>query len=222
MANRLGLHDKLGRPGAAVSADNGEWAMTLRISGKGLDIGEAFRSHIELRISSTLAKYRAGPAIGHVTVEREGPGFRADCALHLKSGVTLQADSRAHEPYASFNHAADQIENQLRRHRERLVAHHPGPAQGRKSKLAPLPREKVSAAVLGEPLEKEEEMGGTHPAVIAEPSPGLKKLTVSGAAMELDSTNAQVVVFRHSSDGRTNVVYRRPDGNIGWIDPGPE
>jgi ribosomal subunit interface protein len=203
--------------------DNGEWAMTLRISGKGLDIGEAFRTHIEARINSTLAKYRAGPALGHVTIEREGPGFRADCTLHLKSGATLQADFRAHEPYASFNRVADLLENQVRRHRERLVAHHPLPAVERKIKPGKPPRER---SLNTQPSEQEiaqmekAEAGDLHPAVIAEPSVGLKKLTVSGAAMELDSTNAQVVVFRHPSDGRTNVVYRRTDGNIGWIDPG--
>jgi ribosomal subunit interface protein len=201
--------------------------MTLRISGKGLDIGEAFRSHIETRISSMLEKYRAGPATGHVTVEREGAGFRADCTLHLKSGATLQADSQAHEPYASFNHAADFIENQVRRHRERLTAHHPGTAPARKVKPQHAVQEKMlDGAGSEEPSEEEaaqdETAQGLHSAVIAEPTSQLKRLTVSRAAKELDMTNAQVIVFRHPSDGRTNVVYRRPDGNIGWIDPGQE
>src|SRR5450631_2058164 len=102
--------------------------MTLRVSGKNLDIGSAFRTHIETRIDSTLAKYRAGLVAGHVTVEPEGSGYRADCTLHLTSGATLQADAKAQEPYASFNHAADLIENQVRRHRERLVDRHAGTA----------------------------------------------------------------------------------------------
>jgi ribosomal subunit interface protein len=97
--------------------------MTLRVSGKNFEIGEAFRTHIAARIDSALAKYRAGQAAGHVTIEPEGPGFRADCTLHLMSGTTLQADAKAHEPYACFNRAADLIENQIRRHRERLVDH---------------------------------------------------------------------------------------------------
>jgi ribosomal subunit interface protein len=111
--------------------------MSLRISGKGLDIGEAFRSYIEERMTLTLEKYRAGPALGHVTVEREGPGFRADCTLHLKSGATLQADHVAHDPYASFNRAAELIENQVRRHRERLTGHHPNGAERRLKPLGP-------------------------------------------------------------------------------------
>src|SRR6202047_1425004 len=103
--------------------------MTLRVSGKNLDIGFGFRTHIETRIDSALAKYRAGLVAGHVTVEPEGSGFRADCTLHLSSGATLQADAKAQEPYASFNRTADLIENQIRRHRERLVDRHSGTAE---------------------------------------------------------------------------------------------
>ncbi|HUI20007.1 MAG TPA: ribosome-associated translation inhibitor RaiA [Methylocella sp.] len=194
--------------------------MSLRVSGKNLDIGLAFRTHIETRIDSALAKYRVRLVSGHVTVEPEGSGFRADCTLHLSPGATLQADAKAHDPYASFNRAADLIENQVRRHRERLLDHHASTAG-------------EGVAVLRQPSTEEElpEAGGEaaladagkapdlHPAVIAEPSSGFKEMTVSGAARELDATNAQVVVFRRASDGRTNVVYRRPDGNIGWIDP---
>ncbi|MGA7655271.1 MAG: ribosome-associated translation inhibitor RaiA [Methylocella sp.] len=195
--------------------------MTLRVSGKNLDIGLAFRTHIETRIDTALAKYRAGLVAGHVTVEPEGSGFRADCTLHLSSGATLQADAKAQEPYASFNRAADLIENQIRRHRERLLDHHAGaavdarPLIGQPSEVTPEADRKPSLADAGKAHD-------LHPAVIAEPSSGFREMTVSGAAMELDSTNAAVVVFRRASDGRTNVVYRRPDGNIGWIDPGRE
>jgi ribosomal subunit interface protein len=206
----------------AGGAGNGEWAMTLRVSGKNLDIGEAFRAHIEARIDSTLAKYRAGPASGHVTIEPEGPGFRADCTLHLMSGATLQADAKAHEPYACFNHAADLIENQIRRHRERLVDHHASMAADGRTKLEQPARDDASGAQRNDPRAEQGETLDLHPAVIAEPSAKFREMTVSGAAMELDSTNAQFVVFRRASDGRTNVVYRRPDGNIGWIDPGRE
>ena len=142
--------------------------------------------------------------------------------LHLMSGVTLQADAKAHEPYASFNHAADLIENQIRRHRERLLDHHASTAADGRIKLEQVLGEKPSGTHRDEPQAEQGETHDLHPAVIAEPSSRVREMTVSGAAMELDSTNAQVVVFRHASDGRTNVVYRRPDGNIGWIDPGRE
>lgn len=188
--------------------------MILRVSGKNLEIGEAFRSHIEARIDSALAKHGAKLVAGHVTVEPEGSGFRADCALHLSSGAMLQADAKAHDPYATFNRAADLIENQVRRHRGRLLNHHPGAAASKA--LTSEPRRAPPAPSLS----KEKEGPSGHPAVIAELMPEFKRMTVSAAAMELDSTNAQIVVFGHASDGRTNIVYRRPDGNIGWIDPG--
>lgn len=190
--------------------------MALRVSGKNLDIGEAFRAHIDARITTTVAKYHAGPIAGHVTIEPEGSGFRADCTLHLNSGATLQADAKAQEPYASFNRAADLIEKQLRRHRKRLLDHH----ADAKSWTEQVLNEQESRDAQRPMPTKPGKPVDLHPAVIAEPSPKFKEMTVSGAAMELDLTNAQVVVFRHASDGRTNVVYRRSDGNIGWIDPG--
>jgi ribosomal subunit interface protein len=196
--------------------------MTLRVSGKNLDIGLAFRTHIETRIDTALAKYRAGLVAGHVTVEPEGSGFRADCTLHLSSGATLQADAKAQEPYASFNRAADLIENQIRRHRERLLDHHAGAAADARPLIGQPPSEVAPEAERKPLLADAVKAHDLHPAVIAEPSSGFREMTVSGAAMELDSTNAAVVVFRRASDGRTNVVYRRPDGNIGWIDPGRE
>jgi ribosomal subunit interface protein len=196
--------------------------MTLRVSGKNLDIGLAFRTHIETRIDSALAKHRAGLVAGHVTVEPEGTGFRADCTLHLSSGATLQADAKAQEPYASFNRAADLIEKQIRRHRERLMDHHAGAAADSRTLIGQPPLEEAPKADRKPSPADPGKSPDLHPAVIAEPSSGFREMTVSRAAIELDSTNATVVVFRRASDGRTNVVYRRPDGNIGWIDPGRE
>ena len=194
--------------------------MTLRVSGKNLDIGLAFRTHIETRINSAMGKYRAGLVAGHVTVEPEGTGFRADCTLHLNSGATLQADAKAQEPYASFNRAADLIENQIRRHRERLLDHHADTPGDDKTSFEHLAFEVAPKVNPQPPAAATGEAHDLYPAVIAEPSSGFKEMTVSGAAMELNSTNAPFIVFRRASDGRTNVVYRRPDGNIGWIDPG--
>lgn len=187
--------------------------MTLRVSGKNLDIGGAFRAHVEARINATLGKYRAGPFEGHVTIEPEGSGFHVDCTLHLRSGATLQADAEAHEPYTSFNLAADRIERRVRRHRKRLANHHANGNGANQFVVRPAepPRHEP-------PTDETPSVPGA--AVIAESTARLKAMTVSSAALELDVTNAQVVVFRHACDGRTNIVYRRPDGNIGWIDPG--
>src|ERR1700739_2159107 len=165
--------------------------MTLRVSGKNMDICDALRGHIEARIDSALEKYRAGPLNGHVTIEREGSGFRADCTLHLRSGATVQADSRSHEPYACFNHAVELIENQVRRHRKRLIDHHVTPAAGTRGGGEQTGYANAPDTKHGEALPQDSGAGELHPAVIAEPSPQFREMTVSGAAMELESTNAQ-------------------------------
>ncbi len=194
--------------------------MTLRVSGKNMDIGESLRAYIEARVKALLSKYHAGRPVGHVTVEPEGSGFRSDCTLHLAAGMTIQADAEAQDPYASFNVAAERLERRVHRFRKRLTGHRAagaieapeargqGPQLVGKPTRAPIP-EPVHGNLPAE----------TSAAVIAEPSSQFKEMSVSSAVHELDITNASVVVFRHACDGRTNVVYRRPDGNIGWIDP---
>lgn len=186
--------------------------MTLRVSGKNLDIGESLRTHVGTRVDFVISKYSAGLTNGHVTIEREGSGFRTDCTLHLVSGAVLQVEAEAQDPYASFNMAADRIEKRLRRHKGRL-----------KDRLgAGLDNQDPEGALLraqtgdAKAVASEETTG---PIVIAESLDTLKEMSVSGAVKELDITHAHVVVFRHASNGRPNIVYRRADGNIGWIDP---
>src|SRR3990167_11184014 len=94
-----------------------EASMSLRISGKNLDIGDALRGQIEGRIGEAVAKYFDGGHTGHVTVEREGPGFKTECAIHLDTGIVMQAAGRAVDPHISFDLAADRIEKRLRRYK---------------------------------------------------------------------------------------------------------
>lgn len=194
--------------------------MTLRVSGKNLDIGDSLRTYIQERINATLSKYRAGPAIGHVTIEPEGPGFRADCTLHLSSGATVQVEGEAQDPYASFNVAADRVERRVRRFRQRLTDRRGAPTSEGQGARA-MGSADVAAVTIVTVPEPEADVAPARGsvAIIAEPSSRFKEMTVSGAVAELDVTNAPLVVFRHACDGRTNVVYRRPDGHIGWIDP---
>lgn len=192
--------------------------MTLRVSGKNLDIGESLRTHVGTRVDCVVSKYSADLTHGHVTIEREGSGFRTDCMLHLASGAILQVEAEAQDAYASFNLAADRIENRLRRHKGKLKdragngvnAH--GPASDAIS-AEPSAARAMSAAAYSEETED------VSPIVIAESFAELKEMSVSSAVKELDLAHAHVVVFRHAGDPRPNIVYRRADGNIGWIDP---
>ena len=184
--------------------------MTLRVSGKNLDIGEALRQHILEKVEATVARYFGGSVGGHVVMTREGFGYRSDCTLRLSSGVSLHAEGRGREPYLCFDQAADKIERRLRRYKTRLKTHAglPGAGLGR-----------VANYVVEPPQEDEEPAGGFNPVVVAEGTEELKSLSIASAVAELDLTGAPVVVFQHAVSGRVNVVYRRRDGAIGWLDP---
>jgi ribosomal subunit interface protein len=187
--------------------------MPFRVSGKNLDIGEALRERVSARIVEALSKYFDGGYSGHVTVEKEGFGFRTECAIHLDSGMTLHTEANAADAYASADGAAQRIEKRLRRYKRRLKDHHAARSNGANGVEA------LSYVIEAPDRESEDEVSELNPVIIAESTTVLKQLSVSEAVMELDLTGAPVVVFRHASDGRVNLVYRRPDGNVGWVDP---
>jgi ribosomal subunit interface protein len=186
--------------------------MTLRVSGKNLDIGGALRQHVLERVEATVARYFGGSVGGHVVMTREGSGYRSDCTLRLSSGLSLHAEGRAQEPYRCFEQAADKIESRLRRYKTRLKAHAGPSAANARGKVA-------SYLIESPPEEAEEPSGGFDPVVVAEGTEDLKSLSVASAVAELDLTGAQVIVFQHAGSSRVNVVYRRRDGAIGWLDP---
>jgi ribosomal subunit interface protein len=188
--------------------------MPFRVSGKNIDIGDALRSRVNQRIAEATSKYFDGGFSGHVTVGREGHGFRTECVIHLDSGIVLEAEATAADAYASADEAALRIEKRLRRYKRRLKDHQPR-ANGSATVDAP-------SYVLSAPEhDTDEETAEWHPVVIAESTTALKRQSVSEAVMELDLRGVAVVVFRHAGHGRVNLVYRRADGHIGWIDPPP-
>lgn len=192
--------------------------MPLRVSGKNLDIGESLRQHVIGRVDQAVAKYYDGSVTGHVTITRDGSAYRSDCTLHLSSGVTLQAEGAAHDPYASFEQAAERVEKRLRRYKRRLKDRHGHAAEP--NGVGTAPAAMVADYVIETPVEDEEVGHDYSPLVIAENATRLRELSVADAVADLDLTGAPVGVFRHAGNGRINIVYRRSDGNIGWIDPG--
>jgi len=189
--------------------------MSFRVSGKNIDVGESLRARINARIVDATAKYFDGGFSGHVTVSREGFGFRSECVIHLDSGIVLEAEALAADAYASADQVAERIEKRLRRYKRRLK-NHQGASSGGGSDARPV---EAQSYVIAAPAH-DEETGG-DPVIIAEQTTALKRLSVSDAVMELDLTGTAVVVFAHAGHGRVNLVYRRADGNIGWIDPPP-
>jgi ribosomal subunit interface protein len=190
--------------------------MTIRISGKSINVGEALRDRVSERTDEVLRKYFEGNYSGHFTIGKDKVGFRTDCALHLDSGITLEAESTASDAYASADQAIELIEKRLRRYKSRLKDRSQRKAAAASQDLAALD---AASYVIESPADDDQEITAYNPVVIAESTTSLKRLSVSEAVMELDFTGAPVIVFLHATNGRVNVIYRRPDGNVGWVDP---
>ncbi|WP_027171309.1 ribosome-associated translation inhibitor RaiA [Methylobacterium sp. 10] len=196
---------------------------SLRVTGHGLDLGEALRGRVEERMAATLSKYldshMNGTCSGHVTLRRDGTAYRTDCVLHLVSGLTLEASAASHDAHSSFEQTADKLEKRLRRYKHRLKDHGAALHEGATVQAAYAVFAAPSDAeedVIDDDLSEDEE---AHPPVVAESTRVLKRHSVSEAVTALDLTGAPVIVFVHAGTGRINVVYRRSDGAIGWVDP---
>jgi ribosomal subunit interface protein len=191
--------------------------MTFRVSGKNLDVGDALRDRISDRIAETVGKYFDGGYSGHLTLARDGFGFRTECAIHLDSKITLHADGMAPDAYASADQAASLIEKRLRRYHRRLKDHRPERNEARAANWAAV--DAASYIIAAPEHEDAADIDAFTPVIIAESTTTLKQLSVSDAVTELDLTGAPVLVFRHAAHGGINIVYRRADGHFGWIDP---
>jgi ribosomal subunit interface protein len=193
-------------------------AMQLTVTGKQIEIGDALRRHVEASLTSILAKYFKTAIEAHVVVSREAHLARAEIAIHIGRGIVVNARGAAQEIYPAFDTAADRVAKQLRRYKRRLRDYH---AKARERAAASERAMDYVLAPLAEEAAEEppEPAADAGPAVIAEMSMELPHLTVGEAAMRMDLADAQVLLFRNRSHGELNLVYRRADGNIGWIDP---
>lgn len=189
--------------------------MSFRVSGKNIEIGSALQDHARTKVGAIISKFFGSEPSGHVTLEPEGSGFRADMFIQLTNGVTLQAEGRAHDVYACFDQAVERIEKRLRRHKQRLKDRHGPSAGGHRDEAQPA--RVVTSYVIEAP--EEEIPADFSPIVVAESKSSLRSLSVSSAVLELDMSGVQLLVFRHAGTEEVNVVYRRSDGHIGWIDP---
>jgi ribosomal subunit interface protein len=193
--------------------------MQVQVTGKHVDVGEALRSRVADELSTSIEKYfdRGGGA-ADVVVSREGAAFKVDCAVTLASGQQLTTHGVGGDAHLAFDAALEKMSKRIRRYKNRLKSHH-------SQAVAKQQTESAAYFVLqaSDLEEDEEEYINGHsfpePMVIAETEKPIRSMTVSMAVMELDLIEAQTIVFRNAAHGGLSVVYRRPDGNIGWIDP---
>jgi len=184
--------------------------MEIVVKGKQIDLGERFRTHAEDTLSQLVDKYFERAIDALVTVSREAHMLRADISVHPIRGLTLQASAPASDPYTAFDAASERIAKQLRRYKRRLTNHN-------KIKSESLPAHQFIIRPDSVDDELPEEEG--NPVIVAEISQDIPVCSVSGAVMRLDLSDTNAILFRNSSHGGLNMVYRRQDGNIGWVDP---
>lgn len=192
--------------------------MQVQVSGKHVDVGEALRQRVTDEITSHIGKYFDRGGSADVVLSKEGHAFRVDCMVTLASGQRLQSQGTANDAHAAFDAALQKIISRVRRYKHRLRSHTPQ-ATARQAETA-------ASFVLRVPEEDDagdwdeaDSAGAPTGMIIAESQEALKTMTVSMAVMELDLTESRTIVFRNAAHGGLSVVYRRPDGNIGWIDP---
>jgi ribosomal subunit interface protein len=190
--------------------------MQIQIVSKGIDVSPALRARISGRLDEMMDKYIHRDGEAHVAVSREGSGFRTVCSVHLPSGATMEGQGQAQEAYGASDEALEHIEKRLRRYKRRLKDH----SQKAKAK-------EMNLFVLQDPsrdfdIDDESDADkeiADEPMVIAEKQTKIRTMTPSMAALELGLADSGVVVFHNARHGGLNVVFKRPDGNIGWVDP---
>lgn len=203
--------------------------MQIQVSGKHVDVGDALRSRIEEELSQGIEKYFDRGGAADVVVSREGRDFRVDAVVNLASGQQIVGHSLGGDAHGAFDGLLEKIEKRVRRYKRRLKDRHDNNSSGGFGPEATeMAFERVPITVLRSPEEVEDEAFGDAGApdepppagmIIAETDRELRTMTVGRAVMELDLTGYPVQVFKNAGHGGVSVVYRRPDGNIGWIDP---
>lgn len=188
--------------------------MDVLVTGKQIDVGDSLRSYVQDKLSAGIAKYFDHPVETAVTFSREALQYRVDCTVHLGHNLFLRSHAVAGEIYACFDAAEERMEKRLRRYKGRFKRHRGGPREA--------PEEEIFSArdiVLSAEDEHEIEPNSFQPVTIAETTTEIPSFTVGEAVMKLDLEERTALMFRNVAHGELNVVFRRPDGNIGWIDP---
>jgi len=188
--------------------------MKYQITGKQIDVGAALQTHVETELGAVAEKYAGRPTDANVVFSRDGNAFAAEATIHLSTGLLAQASANDHEIYAAFDKCVAKLDKQLRRYKRRLKDHH-------KARGEPVEMLGAASYVLASSeVAENDEPESLQPMIIAEMETRIPSLSVGEAVMQMELAGAPVLVFRNEKHDRgVNIVYRRDDGNIGWIDP---
>ncbi len=185
--------------------------MNISIKGKRVDVGEALRGHVTEELTATVIKFFERAMESNITFSREGHSFRADISVHARRGIVMQGHSTADDAYAAFDRALDRVAKQLRRHKRRLRDHHKSQIN-----VETLP---AQYSIISSVDEEGEALADAKAVIIAELPHEVATLTVGEAVTHMEMDDSPIMMFRNHAHGGFNVIYRRDDGNIGWIDP---
>lgn len=188
--------------------------MDIRVSGHQVDTGEALQNHARERLTAIVDKYFSKALSSHVTFGRAPAGaFRCDIITHVMQNLVLKGTGIAHDAHVALDQAAEKIDKQLRRYKRRLKDRHEEAAHA-------VATEEAAYVIFEEPAhDHDEEVVADAPVVIAETRVDVPEATVSDAVMMLDLRNTTALLFKNAGTGRHNMVYRRGDGSIGWVEP---
>ena len=187
--------------------------MRYQISGKHIDIGEALQTHVKAELGEVVEKYAQRPTEAVIVFSKSAHEFVCEAVVHLSTGLTAQAKGHATEIYAAFESCREKMDKQLRRYKRRIRNHH-------QNRPAPVEFGAGSAYILAQTEEPEDDINEPlQPIIIAEMEAKIPSITVGEAVMQLELSGQNFLVFRNEGHAGVNVVYRRTDGNIGWIDP---
>ncbi|HET7408905.1 MAG TPA: ribosome-associated translation inhibitor RaiA [Paracoccaceae bacterium] len=188
--------------------------MHIQVQGKQVEVGAALTEHVTQALAACAQKYFDRPVKAIVTFSRDARDFRCDARIHLPTGLTAASRGRAADCYAAFDQGVERIGKQLRRHKRRLRDHH-------HDRRKPIEAAQAPAYVLGaaDSAGAAAETDGQQPVIVADMTQSIEPLSVGEAVMRLEMAERPFLMFRNHANGRFNLVYRRNDGNVGWLDP---
>ncbi|MGV6888794.1 ribosome hibernation-promoting factor, HPF/YfiA family [Rhodophyticola sp. SM2404] len=188
--------------------------MRYQISGRQIDIGEALQIHVKESLDIAVSKYAGRPTDANVVFSKSGHEFVCEATIHLSTGLTASAKANDNEIYAAFDKCSAKMEKQLRRYKRRLKDHH-------KERQQPVELFAASSYILAGTNEDDDQddTGSMQPIIVAEMETKIPSLSVGEAVLQMEISGAPLLIFRNEKHNAVNVVYRRDDGNFGWVDP---